>query len=139
MPLHKVGVNFHKSIGFELGLLAFNYVDKDINFLETSISSEIIFKSDVILIPKLNIDAGTSFGTQSLLLLVGGLNIGLPTDFKETDVAIVPKIGFSYATIIRIYYSYIFFRDGFFKDSIGQNQITIELNIAAFHDLKIGL
>lgn len=139
MPLYKVGVNLHNSTGFELGLLAFNYIPKGTNFLETGISVEGIFKSDFLLIPKFNVEGGTAFSDNGLLMLVGGLNLGVPTDFKNTDIAFSPKIGVSYASIIRIYYSYNFFGNRRFQHHIAQNQIGIEINIASFHDLKIGI
>lgn len=139
MPLYKVAVNFHNSTGFELGLVAFNYIPKGTNFLETGISTEGIFKSDFLLIPKFNLEGGVAFSQNGLLMIVGGMNLGFPTDFKNTDFLFSPKIGLSYGSFIRIYYSYNSFANDYFRDRIGHNQIGIEINIATFHDLKIGI
>lgn len=138
IPLYKAGVNFHKSTGYELGVIAFNYIPKHINFMEIGISAEGIFKSDFLFIPKLNLDGGTAIAPNSLWMLVGGVNFGLPTDFRNTDVMISPKLGMSYGSFIRIYYSYSFFANGDFQHHIGQNQIGLEINIATFHSLKMG-
>lgn len=139
MPLYKAEVNFHRSTGFELGLLAFNYIPKGTNFLEASISTEAIFKEDLLLIPKLNFEGGTTFTHNGLLMLVGGINLGFPTNFNKSNVVLSPKIGLSFDTLLRVYYSRNIFSNTMFQSEIGENQIGIEINIAVFQDLKIGL
>lgn len=139
MPLYKAGVNFHKSTGFELGLIAYSYFPKGNQFVEMGISTEGVFKSDFLLIPKLNLEGGTAFSQNGLFMLVGGVNLGLPTDFNIVDVAVSPKIGVSYGSFIRVYYSYNFFVNGDFKHHIAQNQIGIEINIATFHSIKMSI
>ncbi|HLV40508.1 hypothetical protein [Xanthomarina sp.] len=137
-PLYKIQVNFHKTAGLEVGLIAFNYTANKTNFLEASISTEGILTSEFLLNPKINLEGGITFRDNGLLMIVGGTNVGIPTSLIKTNFLVSPKIGLSYGTFIRLYYSYNIFIKDTFQNKISSHQMSLEINSAAFHSFKLG-
>ena len=130
---HRLGVSFHRGVGIDLGLVAFNvYEDRNtFRYFDVSLGAEAYISDPFVLAPKLNFDFG--FG-----LLGGGVDVSIPTDFSRSTLMVTPKVGITLGSFVRVYYGRHLFqvKNGF--PDIGKHRVSLEINIAALHDAKFG-
>ncbi|WP_461533031.1 hypothetical protein [Sinomicrobium sp.] len=130
----RLGVSVQQTTSIDVGLISFNQYNERgaLKYYDISLGVESYFTKPFTMAPKLNFDFGVG-------LLAGGVNVSLPTDFSQTTWMVTPKIGLNLFSIVRVYYGYHIFHemDGF--PNLGKHYMSLEVNIAAFHDFKIGL
>lgn len=134
---NRFGLSYQKKLGVDIGLISFNqWNDRStMTFYDISLGVESFIVKPFILSPKLSLD----FGIGDVISFGGGIDISLPTDFSNAVWMLTPKVGMSMASLIRVYYGrHIFQQDHDFPD-LGKHRLSIEVNLAAFHDFKIGL
>lgn|GEM_PF-984889 len=141
MPLNRLGVSYQKALGIDLGLGAYNLLfgRNNASFFDVSIGTDAIFAKRFMLVPKMNIDVGIPVPPSGELTLGGGADIGWATDFSDGGIRFTPKFGITASSVIRLYYGYHIYSQTLLPQRIGHHRISLEVNIAAFHDFKIGL
>ncbi|QNL50224.1 hypothetical protein H8S90_00900 [Olivibacter sp. SDN3] len=141
MPLNRLGISYQKSMGIDLGFGAYSVLfgHKKASFFDMSLGTEAVFAKQFALVPKLNIDAGVPVWMLGGLTVGGGVDVGWYTDFSTNSLRITPKMGVTAGSVIRLYYGYHAYSRMPLPEGIGRHRISLELNIAAFHDFKIGL
>ncbi|WP_257670689.1 hypothetical protein [Parapedobacter tibetensis] len=139
IPVNRLGVSYQRAFGIDVGFGSYNVLfgrSKE-SFFDVSIGAEAIFANPFVLLPKLNTDIGTSFG-RGYMTLGGGVDIARPTDFSQSCWMVTPKAGVTTGSLIRLYYGYNWMENRDIFPKIGRHRISLEMNIAAFHDFKIG-
>lgn len=141
IPINRLGVSYQRSMGVDLGLLAYNtlYGSQERSFYDVSVGVESIFARKFALVPKLNIDVGIRSSLFDAATIGGGVDAGWYTDFSGGSWRITPKAGITLGSIFRLYYGYHHYLSGPVPIRTSQHRISFELNIAAFHDFKIGI
>lgn len=134
---HKLGISYQKGLAIDLGLLSYNrWSDRNtINFYDISLGTDVYLTKPFTVAPKVSLD----FGVGDWLMFGGGVDITMPTDFSRSTWMLTPKVGLSLASLIRVYYGrHIFEKNNGFPN-LGKHRVSLEINIATFHDMKIGL
>ncbi len=141
MPLNRLGVSYQKAVGVDVGFGAYNILfgRKKTSFFDVSVGAESVFAKRFALVPKVNVDAGTPIWALGGMTIGGGMDAGWYTDFSTGGIRLTPKVGVTAGSIIRLYYGYHWFDRAWRPEPIGRHRISLEVNIAAFHDFKIGL
>ncbi|SFB91677.1 hypothetical protein SAMN05421747_10286 [Parapedobacter composti] len=134
---NRFGLSMQKKLGVDVGLISFNqFTDSSpMTFYDISLGVESYVTNPFTLAPKLSFD----FGLGDMILFGGGIDVSLPTDFSKHTWMFTPKVGISLASIMRLYYGYNQFgkENGF--PNLGNHRVSLEINLAAFHDFGIGL
>ncbi len=133
----RFGLSYQKALGVDVGLISFNqWNDQNgFAFYDVTLGVEAFISKPFVVAPKLSFD----FGFGDLITVGGGLDVSMPTDFSRSSWVLTPKAGLSLASMVRLYYGrHIFQKDQDFPD-FGKHRISLEVNLAAFHDFKIGL
>lgn len=138
MPLNRLGVSYQKAVGVDLGFGAYNLLfgRQLTHFFDISLGSEAVFANQLILVPKVNADIG--FDIIEAMTFGGGIDAGWHTDFSQGTWRFSPKAGFTAGSVIRLYYARHLYGNPQQFAHIGQHRISLEVNIAAFHNVKIG-
>ena len=141
VPLNRLGVSYQKAMGIALGFGAYNLLfgRNKTSFFDVSLGTDAIFAKRFMLVPKINIDVGAPVGSPDGLTLGGGADIGWATDFSDGGIRFTPKFGITASSVIRLYYGYHIYSQTPLPQRNGHHRISFEVNIAAFHDFKIGL
>lgn len=141
IPINRLGVSYQRAIGIDLGLIAYNtlYGSQERSFYDISLGVESIFARQFALVPKLNVDVGIRSSLFDAATIGGGFDVGWYTDFPDGYWRITPKAGVTLGSIFRLYYGYHHYFSKPVPLGTGQHRISFELNIAAFHDFKIGI
>ncbi|PRD45483.1 hypothetical protein [Sphingobacterium haloxyli] len=135
--LHRLGVANQNSWSVDLGLASFSwYRDSAEKLFDVSFGVESHFIKPFGIAPKVNFDMGFEVG-NSMYFITGGLDAGLLTDFSNNSFFVTPKVGFSAASIVRVYYGYHILQKPTDFPKIGNHRISLEINMAAFHNFKI--
>jgi hypothetical protein len=131
-PAARAGIAFQKSFSAELGFALHSYYTSDTGFAGRAmyVSAEWApaFKNyqDNIYAAKLGYE-----------LSGGALGIGLEakyqTDFDDNDMVITPRVGFSAAATISIYYGYNFSTGDYPFGRMTQNQVTVVFNLNRYN------
>lgn len=134
---NRLGISYQKALGVDIGLIAFNQWNDDptFTFYDFSLGVESFISKPFIMAPKFSFD----FGFGDIFTLGGGLDVSMPTDFSRVTWMLTPKAGISLASMIRLYYGRHIFQQEAGFPNLGKHRISFEINIAAFHDFKIGL
>lgn len=135
---HRFGLSYQKkAVGIDIGLIAFNqWNDRSpMSFYDISLGVESFISNPFVMAPKLSFD----FGIGDFISFGGGLDVSLPTDFSRSTWMLTPKVGISTASIVRLYYGHHLFKENENFPHFGKHRVSLEINIAAFHDFKIGL
>lgn len=134
---NRFGISYQKAVGIDIGLVSFNqWSDQNgLAFYDFSLGVESFIARPFVVAPKLNFD----FGFGDLLAVGGGLDIAMPTDFSRTAWVFTPKAGISLASLIRLYYGRHLGQGTEEFPGFGKHRISLEVNIASFHNFKIGL
>jgi len=138
MPLNRLGVSYQKAVGVDLGFGGYNLLfgRQLTHFFDISLGSEAIFAKQFVLVPKLNADVG--FDIAEALTFGGGVDAGWHTDFSHGTWRLSPKVGLTAGSVIRLYYARHLYGNRQPFVHIGQHRVSLEVNLAAFHNLKIG-
>ncbi len=141
MPLNRLGVSYQKAMGIDVGFGAYNLLfgRNKASFFDVSIGTDAIFAKRFIIVPKVNADIGIAVPLWGELTLGGGADIGWATDFSDSGIRFTPKFGITAGSVIRLYYGYHIYSQAPLPQRIGHHRISLEVNLAAFHDFKIGL
>lgn len=133
----RFGLSYQEKLGVDVGVLSFNrFNDRAlITFYDVSIGAESYVAKPFVLAPKVSFD----FGIGDWIMVGGGLDVSHPTDFSKSTWLVTPKAGLSLASVIRLYYGHNIFRNKEYFPHIGKHKVSLELNLAAFHDFKMGL
>lgn len=133
---NRLGLSYQKSLGVDVGLIAFNQWNdgRPFVFYDFSLGVESFISKPFVMAPKFSFD----FGVGDVLTLGGGLDISMPTDFSKSTWMFTPKAGITMMSIIRLYYGRHLFQQEQGFPNLGKHRISLEVNIAAFHDFKIG-
>lgn len=140
IPVNRLGVSYQKAIGVDLGFGAYNILfgRQKSSFFDVSLGTESIFARRFILVPKVNVDTGFPIWWLGGMTVGGGTDLGWQTDFSDGSLRLTPKVGVTAGSIIRLYYGYHLYHRKPVVDNLGRHRISLEVNIAAFHNLKIG-
>lgn len=133
----RFGLSYQKAVGIDVGLVSFNQWSDQNGFVfyDFSLGVESFIAKPFVMAPKFNFD----FGFGGVLAVGGGLDIAMPTDFSRAAWVFTPKAGISLMSIIRLYYGRHLGQGAQEFPGFGKHRISLEVNIAAFHDFKIGL
>lgn len=140
IAINRLGVSYQRAFGVDLGLIAYNtlYGSQERSFYDVSLGVESVFARQFALVPKLNVDVGIRSSLFDAATLGGGLDVGWHTDFSGGDWRVTPKAGITLGSVFRLYYGYHHYVSGLIPPRTSRHRISFELNIAAFHDFKIG-
>jgi len=141
IPINRLGVSYQRAIGIDLGLIAYNtlYGSQERSFYDISLGVESIFARQFALVPKLNVDVGIRSSLFDAATIGGGFDVGWYMDFPDGNWRITPKAGITLGSIFRLYYGYHHYASNLVPSRTSRHRISFELNIAAFHDFKIGM
>lgn len=133
----RFGLSYQQKLAVDIGLISFNQFNarSPTTFYDLSLGFESYLVKPFILAPKLSFD----FGIGDFMSFGGGMDVSLPTDFSRSTWMLTPKIGVSLSSIIRLYYGYNMFQKENSFPVLGKHRVSLEVNLAAFHDFKIGL
>lgn len=134
---NRFGVSYQKAVGIDIGLVSFNqWSDRSgFAFYDFSLGVESFIARPFVVAPKFSFD----FGFGDLLAVGGGLDIAMPTDFSRTAWVFTPKAGISLMSLVRLYYGRHLLPQEKGFPPFGKHRISLELNIASFHNFRIGL
>lgn len=135
---NRFGLLYQKKMGVDVGLIAFNHWNDQGStfvFYDVSLGSEAFFSKPFMMAPKLSFD----FGLGDIICLGGGVDVALLTDFQQGVWMWTPKVGVSLGSVLRLYYGRSIFDPPPGFADLGKHRVSLELNIAAFHDFSIGL
>lgn len=137
-PFNRLGIAYQKAVGVDVGLLAYHtrYGYQRGNFYDLSLGVESIFAKRFTFVPKINADAGFRSSLFEGATVGGGVDIGWQTDFSSAGLRITPKTGLTWGSFLRLYYGFHVYSPGRTGGRISPHRLSIELNIAAIHDLK---
>ncbi|MFC7524371.1 hypothetical protein ACFQRK_10475 [Parapedobacter sp. GCM10030251] len=140
IAINRFGVSYQRAFGVDLGLIAYNtlYGSQERSFYDVSLGFESVFARQFALVPKLNVDVGIRSSLFDAATLGGGVDVGWYTDFSGGDWRITPKAGITLGSVFRLYYGYHHYASESVPLRTSRHRISFELNIAAFHDFKIG-
>ncbi len=141
MPINRLGLSYQKAMGLDLGLGAYSVLfgRQQAHFFDASVGVEGIFAKPFLLVPKVNVDMGFAIPALGDLTFGGGADLGWVTGFSESGLRFTPKIGVTAASVIRLYYGYHTYSPIAVAQATGRHRISLEINIAAFHDFKLGI
>ena len=139
IAFNRLGLSYQRDFGADIGLLSYNVLFgyQHATFFDVSVGAESVFSRPFVLVPKLNTDVGFPFSGD--LTVGGGLDTGWQTDFSGGGIRVTPKAGFTLGSIFRLYYGYHHYLTGQVPGGTGRHRISLELNIAAFHNFRIGI
>ncbi len=139
IAFNRLGLSYQRDFGIDIGLLSYNILFgyQNARFFDVSMGTEAVFAERFTLVPKLNIDAGIPFSGD--LTIGGGLDTGWQTDFSGGGIRFTPKGGFTLGSVFRLYYGYHLYPAGPVTGNTGRHRVSFELNIAAFHNFRIGI
>lgn len=135
---NRFGLLYQKKMGVDVGFVAFNHWNDQgstLVFYDVSLGSEAFFSKPFMMAPKLSFD----FGMGEIISFGGGVDVALLTDFQQAVWMWTPKVGVSLGSMLRLYYGRSIFNPPPGFADLGKHRVSLELNIAAFHNFSIGL
>lgn len=134
----RFGLSYQKkALGIDVGLISFNQWSDEstFTFYDITLGVESYVTKPFVMAPKLSLDVGIG----DILTLGGGIDLSMPTDFSRSEWILTPKVGISLASIVRIYYGHHIFKEEQLFPHYGKHRISLEVNLAAFHEFELGL
>lgn len=129
---NRLGVSYQKALGIDVGLVSFNQTSDEntFTFYDFSLGVESFITKPFVLAPKFSFD----FGIGNIFTVGGGLDISMPTDFSRYAWVFTPKAGITIGSVIRLYYGHHILQEDQEFPNYGKHRISLELNIAGFHN-----
>ena len=139
IALNRLGISYQRAMGVDLGLIAYNtqYGLQERSFYDVSLGVEVLFARPFALVPKVNVDVGVRSALFDAATLGGGFDFGWHTGFPDGNWRVTPKAGITLGSIFRLYYGYHHYFSKPPSPGMSPHRISVELNIAAFHDFKL--